>query len=225
MMNVLAIDTSTERASLALKSGNDLLTAEQSHQKTHARVLISLIDGLLAEAGLTLGQLSGIAFGRGPGSFTGLRVACSTVKGLAYAHDLNLIPVSTLAAVALQARKNYTSSPNYTILATIDARMNEMYWSELDMETFFANEFVSAPGDIELREQLSPVILAGVGFENYLSDMPQKIKDRIVSQSVIYPEASAMIDLFEAGVFQPVSVRDAEPVYIRNHVTQGRNHG
>src|ERR1700733_12183845 len=102
-MNLLAIDTSTTRASLAINLGGEILSKEQDAQHSHARLLLPMIEQLLAEAQLTINQLDGIVYGCGPGSFTGLRIACSIAKGLAYAHDLPLFPVSSLAAIAHKA--------------------------------------------------------------------------------------------------------------------------
>ena len=99
-MNLLAIDTSTELASVALLHGGKLFNKEQGSQRTHAQLLLPLIDEIMKEAGLQINQLDAIIFGCGPGSFTGLRIACSVAKGLAYAHDLKLIPVHNLASIA-----------------------------------------------------------------------------------------------------------------------------
>ena len=105
-MKLLAIDTSTEIASVALMIGNELTCEEQGSQKTHAQLLLPMIDKLMVDAGLQLNQLDGIIFGCGPGSFTGLRIACSIAKGLAYAHDLGLIPVSSLGCYCLGCSRN-----------------------------------------------------------------------------------------------------------------------
>ena len=102
-MKLLAIDTSTERASVALAVGQEIQSREHLAQRQHAQFLLPVIDELLSEAGLTISQLDGIVFGRGPGSFTGLRIACSIVKGLAYAHDLAVYPVSSLLTIANDA--------------------------------------------------------------------------------------------------------------------------
>ncbi|QDP72053.1 tRNA (adenosine(37)-N6)-threonylcarbamoyltransferase complex dimerization subunit type 1 TsaB [Legionella israelensis] len=221
-MNVLAIDTSTEIASLALKVNHERFTLEEGQQKTHAKLLLPLIDRLLTQADVRVNQLDAIVFGRGPGSFTGLRVACSIAKGLAYAHDIRLVPVSTLAAIAFEARQQ--SSKDTAVLAVLDARMQEIYWSVYTSSCFQTTEHVSPASDIQLP-QLYSFILAGVGFEPYIEAMPESIREQISEQRLVYPKASAMIELAETGQFAAVSVNEARPVYIRNKVTQGDARG
>ena len=104
-MKLLAIDTSTEVASVAVLLDEAIFCTELESQKTQAQLLLPMIDKLMIDTGIQMNQLDGIIFGCGPGSFTGLRIACSIAKGLAYAHDLNLIPVSSLAAIAWSARE------------------------------------------------------------------------------------------------------------------------
>lgn len=222
-MNVLAIDSSTEIASLALRTGEKLLTLEEGQQKAHAKVLLPLIDNLLSQAALRISQLDAIVFGRGPGSFTGLRVACSLAKGLAYPHDIPLIPVSTLAAIAFEAGKGLTFEDT-TVLAVLDARMQEVYWGVYKPPCYQALEQVSPAAAVQLP-QSAPVILAGVGFEAYVDSMPQAVREQIGQQQRVYPKASAMIALAETGKLATVSVREARPVYIRNKVTQGDKRG
>ena len=104
-MNLLAIDTSTEHATVAVTAHGELFSEEQGSMRQHAQFLLPMVERMLGLAGLSLTQLDGIVFGRGPGSFTGLRIACSVAKGLAYAHDLPLYPVSSLAAIAYEAHQ------------------------------------------------------------------------------------------------------------------------
>lgn len=221
-MNVLAIDTSTEIASLALKVGDDVISVEQNSQKTHARHVLSMIDRLLTDAGTAVHQLDTIVFGQGPGSFTGLRIACSIAKGLAYPHDIGMIPVSTLAAIASETRKGLNNE-DAVVLAIIDARMQEVYWRIDNPLLTDTQDNVSAAPALPTHEDL-PLVLAGVGWENYYEDMPRKIKEQIYARKVVYPKASAMIDLAEKNG-QRISILEAAPVYIRNKVTQGNSRG
>ena len=87
-MNLLAIDTSTDHATVALAFGNELLSEEQGSMRQHAQFLLPMVERLLTSASLSFSQLDGIVFGCGPGSFTGLRIACSVAKAFAFAHDL-----------------------------------------------------------------------------------------------------------------------------------------
>lgn len=222
MKNVLAIDSSTSRATLALACGEQRFYEQVEGQQTHAKILPELIDRLMVNAGLQVSCLDAIVFGQGPGSFTGLRVACSIAKGLAFPHQIPLIPVSTLAAIAFQAREQL-QRPEAAVLALIDARMDELYW-RADVLNQLAEEAVNAPGDIELPKQ-GEWILAGLGFEHYLPKMNPELIDCLSSKIALYPEASAMLALAFAGKADKIPASAARPVYIRNKVTQGGTRG
>lgn len=221
-MNLLAIDTSTERATVALSVNGDIRSEEQGHLRQHAQFLLPMIERLLASAQLHLNQLDGIVFGRGPGSFTGLRITCSVVKALAYAHDLPLFPVSTLAAIAHAAYQTEIPAEVH-VLAMLDARMHEVYWGYYARDAAVADEKVSPVADITVPKV--PLILAGVGFEQYVAQLPHILQTHIIQQVVVYPQAQAMIQLVQCGNIKAVSVIDALPVYIRNQVVQGEPRG
>ena len=222
-MKLLAIDTSTEIASVALMVGEEISCEEQGSQKTHAQLLLPMIDRLMIHAGLQMNQLDGIVFGCGPGSFTGLRIACSVAKGLAYAHDLGLIPVSSLGAIAWSVRKLHHDA-NLSVLAVLDARMHEMYWSYFAEGMVVSEDQVNAVQEIQLPKQQS-VILAGVGIDEYWGDFPEAIKSQITAKVTLYPKAAAMIQLAQHAAIKPVSIAQAQLVYVRNQVTQGGSRG
>ena len=127
-MNLLAFDTSTDKLSVALtwRSGGEVRTAahDGAGGAQASATLIPAIQGLLAQAGLALAQLDAIVFGRGPGSFTGLRTACSVAQGLAFGAGVPVLPVATLLAVAEDARER---SGAHQVVALLDARMGEVY--------------------------------------------------------------------------------------------------
>lgn len=222
-MKLLAIDTSTELASVAIMVGEEITCEEQDSQKTHAQLLLPMIDRLMVHAGLQMNQLDGIIFGCGPGSFTGLRIACSIAKGLAYAHDLGLIPVSSLASIAFAARElnNNISLP---ILAVLDARMHELYWGYFAHDKLFAEDRVNPAPEIQLPSQ-QPLVLAGVGIDEYWPEFSDRIKSQINTKVTLYPNAAAMIRLAMSAEIKPVPAAQAEPVYVRNQVTQGGSRG
>ncbi len=120
-MNILAIETSCEIGSIALLSGEDLLECELDGVAAHSEGVLPSIDWLLAEAGLTVSRLDAIAFGSGPGAFTGLRLACGVAQGLALGGGLGVIPVCSLEALA-------SLCPEQRILAATDARLGELYF-------------------------------------------------------------------------------------------------
>jgi tRNA threonylcarbamoyladenosine biosynthesis protein TsaB len=122
-MNLLAIDTATECCSAALLCGEHLLERSELAPRRHAELILPMIDSLLSEAGLSRRRIDGVAVGRGPGAFTGVRLGISVAQGLALGLDIPVVPVSSLAALALDAN----DAPGDSILAVIDARMGEVY--------------------------------------------------------------------------------------------------
>jgi tRNA threonylcarbamoyladenosine biosynthesis protein TsaB len=121
-MNLLAIETATENCSVALLHDGVVIDRSEFAPRRHAELVLPMAEALLAEAGITRRQLGAIAVGRGPGAFTGVRLAISVAQGLALALDLMVVPVSSLAALAMQAPNNGAA-----ILAAIDARREEIY--------------------------------------------------------------------------------------------------
>jgi len=125
-MNILAIDTATEACSAAVFKRGQLYERYQWAPREHNRLILPMVSGLLVEAGLKPTALDAIAFGCGPGSFTGVRIAAGVTQGIAFALDLPVIPISTLAALSMEAMED--SDTVEVAYACIDARMNEVYW-------------------------------------------------------------------------------------------------
>lgn len=215
-MKLLAIDTSTEMATVAIAVDKQIQSEEQMGIRQHAQLILPMVERLLISAGLTFSQLDGIVFGRGPGSFTGLRIACSVAKGLAYAQDLPLFPVSSLAAIAKDVYQK--EAPDSNVLAMVDARMHQVYWACFSGLSYEVLEQVSNPMDIQLESD-NPWILAGVGFESYVPQLPEAVRKLLIKQRTHYPKAQAMIELVQDGHVHAVSAADALPVYIRDKVT------
>lgn len=122
-MNILAIETATEAFSIAVLTGEQLHSHHEVAPRRHAELLLPTVDRLLAEAGIRLQDLDAIAFGRGPGAFTGVRIAISAAQGLAFGADKPVVAVSTLAALAQAS----LDAGHAQVLAAIDARMDEIY--------------------------------------------------------------------------------------------------
>ncbi|MET0232432.1 MAG: tRNA (adenosine(37)-N6)-threonylcarbamoyltransferase complex dimerization subunit type 1 TsaB [Rhodanobacteraceae bacterium] len=121
-MNLLAIETATESCSVALLCGEAIIARSELAPRRHAELLLPMCDQVLAEAGLARRALDALAVGRGPGAFTGVRLAISAAQGIAFALDIPVVPVSSLAALAVQAPDDGAD-----VLAIIDARMGEVY--------------------------------------------------------------------------------------------------
>ena len=128
MNNILALDSSTDACAVALSVNGVLTSRFEIATQSHTQRLLPMVEELLAEQRLALADLDALAFGRGPGSFTGLRICTGIIQGLAYGANLPVIPVSTLEAMALGF---YRANPsmNAPLLVALDARMDEVYWA------------------------------------------------------------------------------------------------
>ncbi len=221
-MNWLAFDTSTEQASVALYVHGNMYTATNPNLRQHAQQLLPMIDDLLQRANTELGALQGIIFGCGPGSFTGLRIACSVAQGLAYATGLPLYPVNGLHAIAtdvLAEEKTETA-----VLALLDARMQEVYWAYYPNVLHCVDSHVSAAEKVQLPSD-TPFILAGVGLSTYTAQLAPAIQAQVTQSVVCFPQAETMIRMVQSGVVAAVAIEAARPTYVRHHVTQGSSHG
>jgi len=148
-MKLLALDTAASACSVALLTESGLLASGMEAERVQAETLLPMVEKLLAEAGLSLAALDAVAFGRGPGAFTGLRVAASVAQGLAYGAGLPVVPVSNLSALAAAAHTRHGAG---SILACLDARMQEVYWAAYaaagDSMEALTEESLSPPGDV-----------------------------------------------------------------------------
>lgn len=220
-MNWLALDTSTEQASVALYADGTLYTAVDLNLRQHAKHLLPMIDDLLLKAHIKLDALQGILFGAGPGSFTGLRIACSVAQGLAYAANLPIYPVNSLHAIATEA---FEQGIKTGVLVMLDARMHEVYWAYYPSLGRCAESHVSAAEKISLTTD-APLSIAGVGLDTYTAQLNATIRAQIHNELVLFPKAETMIQMVQAGLVMPVPIKDALPTYVRHQVTQGSSHG
>jgi tRNA threonylcarbamoyladenosine biosynthesis protein TsaB len=229
-MKLLALDTASAQCSVALLQANQVLARSQSTERAHATLILPMIDGLLAEAGLTLRQLDGIAFGRGPGSFTGVRIAAAVVQGLAVGADLPVLPISDLRALAAQARRalSLAEVSGRPILACMDARMGEVYWgvfedvAELPAALGMA-EAVTAPAGLPPSLQGMLGRAAGRGLRAY-PDLPEWLG---LAATACLPEAEphafdiAWLAAADIAAGRPwLDAEAAQPVYLRDQVAK-----
>jgi len=213
---LLAFDTSTEVLSVAVRHGDHLIAREAAGGAQASATLIPLIQSLLAEAGLALRDLDAIAFGRGPGSFTGLRTACAVAQGLAFGAGLRLLPVDTLLAVAEQARRAHGAR---RVVALLDARMDQVYAGRYDFSGLADGQLpppaepqLLAPEDVFAGADWA---LAGNAFEAYGERLPAG-----AARFPALPGAVAMLELAPAMLAQglDVAAADAWPLYVRDKV-------
>src|SRR5450830_1923532 len=218
-MNFLAFDTSTERLSLAVGRGEAVWQQEGAGGAQSSATLIPALLALLAQAGLTLQQLDAIVFGSGPGSFTGLRTACSVAQGLAFGANLKVLPIDTLLAVAEEARFQQASAlAHWQVLALLDARMDEMYaasyafnsgkWKQIKGYSLIRPEDLASDADCPL---------AGNVFASYGARLPG-VAPRIEA----LPGACALLRLAPALLADggAVPAGQALPLYIRDKVAK-----
>jgi tRNA threonylcarbamoyladenosine biosynthesis protein TsaB len=214
-MKLLAIDTATETCSVALLIDDRIIERATDTQRGHADLVLPMVDAVLAEAGLTLRQLDGLAYGRGPGAFTGVRIAVGVAQGLAYGAQLATVGVSDLAAVAQQF-----ATPGARILVCMDARMNEVYWGRFEATPggLVAPTSVERVDRPEAVEPGDATVFAGTGFAAY----PQLATGRtaVAVHAAARPQARdiarlAAVELL-AGRGQPAE--RAQPVYLRDQV-------
>jgi tRNA threonylcarbamoyladenosine biosynthesis protein TsaB len=223
-MKLLALDTATEWCSVAVWRDGEVASRETSSERGHAGLLLPLIDALLAEAGLVLGRLDALAFGRGPGAFTGLRLAASVTQGLAFAAGLPVIPVSDLRALAQQVLQ--PSGRDARVLVCHDARMGEVYWAGFRDASGHAcadtPERVAAPRDMITAATAwigtAPAYGAGSGFAAY-KELAQMASALDSVRADLHPRAQE-IALLAAhdGLAAAVPPERALPVYVRDNV-------
>nr|MDT0252954.1 tRNA (adenosine(37)-N6)-threonylcarbamoyltransferase complex dimerization subunit type 1 TsaB [Endozoicomonas sp.] len=216
-MKLLALDTATEACSVALNLDGEVIERFELTPRRHSRDLLPMVEAILAQAGISLKQLDALAFGRGPGAFTGLRVATAMVQGLAFAVDLPVIPISTLAALAQQGLREYQAS---RVLSAIDARMGEVYWgafSESDgLMVPVVSEMVAAPENVIVPSIDKHWFGMGTGWA-FRDRMSATVMD---CQVEVWPHAQD-IALLAAADFKQGRVLPAEqamPVYLRDKV-------
>lgn len=225
-ITLLALDTSTEACSVALWHKGEKTHLDELAQRTHTKRILPMIDELLVNSGINLKQVDALAFGRGPGSFTGVRVGAGIAQGLAFGADLPVIAVSNLTAMAQAAFELHQVE---NVVAAIDARMNEVYFSQVKREKvrselgeFFQwnpviEEQVCQPEKV--LEQFSDLTAyrVGTGWAAY----PQFKNSGLEVSDIILPSAQYMLELALTDYAQNkvISALEIEPVYLRNEVT------
>lgn len=215
---ILAIETSSELASCALLTGDSTLSRESGGVRTHSQSVLPMVQELLQEAHIRLGDVDAIAFGAGPGSFTGVRTACGVAQGLAFGAELPVLPLVTLEAMAEACR---AATGATEVLTVLDARMNEVYWAQYRYDGGWktvVEPVLSSP------EAVAPHVVDGLaacgnGFAAYPDAFAGKAF-AAGADAAIVPHARELARIgaaaFAAG--QAVPAAQAQPLYLRNKV-------
>jgi tRNA threonylcarbamoyladenosine biosynthesis protein TsaB len=222
-IKLLALDTSTEACSAAVLIDDEIIERYELAPRRHAALILPMIEAVLAEAGLTTSELDAVAFGRGPGAFTGVRIAASVVQGIAFAANLPVAPISTLAAIARDTMDQHDVTQ---VAVAIDARMGEIYWGCYAMgsdgvPTLLGEERVCSPSVVTSPYQEGEWVGAGTGWKDYA----EVLKDRLnVTRcwSDYYPRAGdiAMLGVLAYRQGDMVNPEQALPIYLRDVVAK-----
>jgi tRNA threonylcarbamoyladenosine biosynthesis protein TsaB len=220
-MKILALDTATEGCSVSLGLGDRRIDRYVELDRGHAEQLLPMIDEVLAEGGVALSDLDAIAFGRGPGGFTGVRLAASVAQGLAFGAGIGVVPVSDLAAIARHVCQQ--DPPVRRVLVVNDARMREVYWAAFECADLLGSaviERVSAAVDVTLPAGEGPWAAAGRGLKAW-PDLAERCR---AAGAALYPDllprASEILALAGSAVAAGRILDPAEalPVYVRDNV-------
>ncbi|GMQ83969.1 MAG: tRNA (adenosine(37)-N6)-threonylcarbamoyltransferase complex dimerization subunit type 1 TsaB [Gammaproteobacteria bacterium] len=222
MTRILAIEAATEACSAALLIDDTVHERFEVAPRQHVALMLPFVEALLSDAGTSLGQLDAVAFGRGPGSFTGVRIAAGITQGIAFGADLPVIPVSTLAALAQGAVREHGAA---AVLAALDARMQEVYWGAFRSDAkglveSVNEECVCAPENVECPQQ-DGWVGAGSGWDRYAGILAPRCS---ISATGIYakqqPHAADVARLAARAFAQGevLAPEQALPVYLRDNV-------
>ena len=225
-MKLLAIESATDACSCALA-----LDGEQAHRceiapRRHAELILGMVSELLDRAGVTLSSLDAIAFGRGPGSFTGVRIATAVAQGLGFAAELPLVPVSSLGALALAAGRRHRVD---SVLAAFDARMGEVYWGAFDTRDSITavptgEEWASPPDEVPIPAE-GDWFGAGEGWSVHRRTLTGRMGERLIGVDThVLPGAREVASMATRALREGrfCAPEEARPVYLRNRVTDTR---
>jgi len=223
-MKILAIETATEACSAALYLDGEISLRYRVEPRRHSELILPMMEALLSEAGVALAALDALAFGCGPGSFTGVRIATGVVQGAAFGADLPVVPVSTLAALA---QRRYRERGEKSLLPAYDARMDELYWGcyrigEAGLALAQHSDLLIYPGQIEVPAGEGWVGI-GSGWASYGANLADRLGSSLVEfdgELLCSAWDVALLGAagFQAGMAVPADL--ALPVYLRDKVAK-----
>lgn len=218
MSTILAIETSTEVASAALIQQNSIYSEISEGVHSHSEKILPMVQSLLKRAGITLAQCDAIAFGKGPGSFTGVRTACGVVQGLAFGADIPIIPVVTLQSMAEACHQQEPNARD--IVAVMDARMGEVYWAQYRLNDQVWQEIIAPT--LSLATDIQPqgsVWICGNGVSVYESAFEgQSWVAGYVPNIMPHAVQTAQLAALELKQGHVYPAEEAQPLYLRNKV-------
>lgn len=198
-----------------------MLTREASGVQTHSQTILPMVQTLLSEADIGLAQCDAIAFGAGPGSFTGVRTACGVIQGLAFGANLPVVAVSTLEAMAQACREQSGAAD---VLAILDARMGEVYWAQyryVDEWQVVVQPTLSLPSAVLPQ---GDVVACGNGLSAYAAEFEAHMfVQNSIPHNMPHAEQVARLALVAFKSGHTVAARDAQPFYLRNKVALTTN--
>jgi tRNA threonylcarbamoyladenosine biosynthesis protein TsaB len=225
-MKILAIDCSTEACSVALSDNGELTECFELAAREHTQKLLPMVSKILSDSELSLSQIDAIGFGRGPGSFTGLRICLGAVQGLAFGSEIPVIPISSLAALAQTAIDAHQIADSTLLLSTLDARMDEIYWGVYQatngLVELQGSESLTTPEQLVIPQsmfEVGEILAIGHGL-NYGQRIACAAKISMLDATLL-PRASAVLRLacskYQEGHL--LSAHEALPLYLRDQVT------
>lgn len=227
---ILAIETATEACSAAVAIGENITTRFTIAPREHTKLILTMMDEVLEEAKIKLAQVDAIAFSRGPGAFTGVRIATGVAHGVSLSIDKPLLPTSTLAAIAQQMHEEQGAT---NCLAAIDARMGEIYWGKYSLVNgvmvLQGEEAVSKPEVLQMacvssleNEKVESIVAAGSGWDEYAPQLHIEAFSHIKKIDNILPSAKyiARLAIEDWRQGKAVPVEQAQPIYLRDKVAQ-----
>lgn len=217
-MKLLAIETATEACSVAIYIDGEVHESFRIAPRQHTELVLGMADSLLAEAGLKLSDMDALAFGRGPGAFTGVRIATSVIQGMAFAAELPVVPVSTLAALA---QRGFAEYGQRRVATAIDARMNEVYWAAFEEH----DGLMQAVQDEQVCPAEQTPLLdgegwfgVGSGWQTYAEVLASRHSTVETYRGDELPHAAEIAVLAVANIENAVSAEQALPIYLRDKV-------
>lgn len=223
-MKLLAIDTTEAACSAALMVDNEINERFEIAPRRHSELILPMMEHLLADSGLQLSALDGLAFARGPGSFTGVRIATAVIQGVATASDLPVVPVSSLLALAQGAMREHGVD---RVLAGFDARMNEVYWAACvadaeGLAELLGDESVCAPQSVPLPGD-GGWFATGSAWASYAEALAARlpgVKGHVDATAMVHAGDVARLGLRALQQGGGVAAERALPVYLRDRVAQ-----